>query len=306
MNRSSFILLLSAFLTVAGCQKDVPSGGLSSDHVVVSFLLDMPVATKASSAESCADVVYWAGFDSDGSAIEGLHGQLAVSNLSASFEVTLVKNHSYRFVFWAQNSTCTAYLLDKFATEGKVSVDYSGLANDTMRDAFFGQDNNVIINQRNKSVKVELKRPLAQINYLAKDYAYVEEISAHTSMKSAFRVSGVPSVLNCFDGSVEGSAEVYFEAAGICSDPAYVRMDGVTYGWYSMNYLLASDYTELNNVEVVFTHGLSDRPVAILTHNVPYKRNCKTNIIGNFMTEVAPVNVIVMNGFSEPGLEPQK
>ena len=306
MKRFCYILLLSGLFTIAGCQKNVPVEELSSDAVTVSFFLDMPAATKASSEEVNADVVYWAGFDSDGTPVENLHGQLSISNLSATLDVTLVKNHSYKFVFWAQNSACLAYDLDKFATEGKVSVDYSGLANDVLRDAFFGQDNNVIINQQNNTISVELRRPLAQINYLAKDYTYVEEVSAHTSLKSALRLSGVPSVLNCFDGSVEGSSDVYFSAADVCSDPAYVQMNGVTYGWYSMNYLLASDYTELNNVEVIFTHDLSDKPVSIVTHNVPFKRNYKTNIIGNFMTEETPINIVIMNGFDESDLEPQK
>lgn len=305
MNRFCYILLLSGLFTIAGCQKNVPIEELSSEAVTVSFFLDMPLATKASSEEVNADIVYWAGFDSDGAPIEDLQGQLAISSLSTSFDVTLVKNHSYKFIFWAQNSSCDAYILDKFATEGKVSVDYTGLANDALRDAFFGQDNNVIINQQNKPITVELKRPLAQINYLAKDYTYIEEISAHTSLKSALRVSGIPSVLNCFDGSVEGSADVYFSAAEVCSDPAYIQMDGVTYGWYAMNYLLAAEYTELNNVEVIFTHDLSDKPVSIVTHNVPFRRNFKTNIIGSFMTEGTPINVVIMNGFDEPDLEPQ-
>lgn len=306
MNRFCYILLLLGLFTFAGCQKNAPIEELSFETVTVSFRLDMPVSTKASSTEVNADIVYWAGFDSDGAPIENLQGQLAISSLTTSFDLTLVKNHSYKFIFWAQNSMCEAYNLEKFATEGKVSVDYAGLANDALRDAFFGQDNNVIITQQSKPIKVELRRPLAQINYLAKDYTYVEEVSAHTSLKSALRLSGVPSVLNCFDGSVEGSADVYFSAADVCSDPAYVQMNGVTYGWYSMNYLLASDYTELNNVEVIFTHDLSDKPVSIVTHNVPFKRNYKTNIIGNFMTEETPINIVIMNGFDESDLEPQK
>jgi hypothetical protein len=40
--------------------------------------------------------------------------------------------------------------------------------------------------------------------------------------------------------------------------------------------------------------------VVLEVANVPYQRNYRTNIIGDFLTEIAQVNVVVMEEFDEP------
>ena len=89
-------------------------------------------------------------------------------------------------------------------------------------------------------------------------------------------------------------------AAAVPADPAYMTVRNETYGWYSMNYVLAGDEKKLNEVTASFTHGKSVTPIEVLVENVPYRRNHRTNIIGSFLTDFAEVKVVIMNGFDDP------
>lgn len=301
MKRFSLILTLG-LLAFAGCQKK-PADGPSSDPVDVYF--------HVTSGSEIADVLYWAAFDSEGTPV--VSGQTRTHAPGAFFYLTMNRNQAYSFAFWAQNSTCLAYDLEEFATEGKVSVSYEGKANDVNRDAFFGFIHDVVITEANESVYVELRRPLAQLNFLANDYKSVEEISAHETLESSLTVSGLPSVLNCLDGTVEGSAAAIFTSAPVIKD-AYYRVDDEeqnihgTFAVYGMNYVLAGEEKELKDVEVTFRHALSDKPIRVTVNNMPYKRNWKTNMISDFFTEVASIKVIVMNGFEDdlPPVSPEE
>ena len=285
MKRLSLIIALG-LLVVAGCQKKQDD----------AFPDPVPVFFHVSSESEDADILYWAVFDSDGTPVED--GTTMTQEPGAFFNLTLSRNKAYKFAFWAQNSECTAYDRRKFASEGKVSVSYSGDANDESRDAFFGNLHDVIITEENESYYVELKRPLAQINFLAKDYLSVEDVSAHKTLRSDFTISCLPSVLNCLDGTTDGSAYVRFTSAPVIAD-AYVVKDSETYAVYAMNYVLASENKELRDVSVSFTHDLSDKPVTVTTHNMPFQRNWKTNVIGNFFIETASIDIVLMNGFND-------
>ena len=106
--------------------------------------------------------------------------------------------------------------------------------------------------------------------------------------------------MNVRTGEVEGSASTKLEATAVPTDPAYYSVQGVQYGWYSMNYILAADAKKLNSVSATFTHDKSANPVVIEVQNVPYQRNHRTNIIGNFLTEIAEVTVVVLERFDDP------
>ena len=292
MKRISLILTLG-LLALAGCREE-PADWPVSDLASVYF--------HVTCGSEIADVLYWAAFDSEGTPV--LNGKTSAHAPGAFFYLPLKMKQPYSFAFWAQNSTCRAYCLDDFATEGKVSVSYEGKANDENRDAFFGFIHKVIITDANESVNVELRRPLAQLNFLANDYRSIEEISAHETLESSLTVSGLPSVLNCLDGTVEGSSAAAFTSAPIIKG-AYLNVEDEeqniqgTYAVYGMNYVLAGEEKELQDVEVTFRHALSEKPISVIINNMPYKRNWKTNVISDFFTETASIKVIVTNDFSD-------
>lgn len=293
--------VLGVFLA-SSCQKETAEAG--DEEVTVNFTVALPGSdTKALISDGLsADIVYWAAFDENGGTIDGMNGSAEVKDKNASFDVVLVKNYTYKFVFWAQDSDCKAYDLSTFSKDGKIRISYQGDANDESRDAFYKQED-VMIQASGEVRTIRLYRPFAQINFLAADYKSVEEVEVHKSLRSTVSISGLPNVLNGLDGSVEGDATTELVAAAVPASPAYFTVNGTQYGWYSMNYILASSEKDLGLVTATFTHDKSDKPVHIAVPNVPYERNHRTNIIGNFLTGIAEVKVIVMEGFEDPSYD---
>lgn len=294
------LFTVSAMIAIAlSCQKEsVRQTGTGIESVQIAVALPETLTRSISDGES-ADIVYWAGFDDAGTAVDGLNGSAPVNGRFAEFDVKLVKHYTYSFVFWAQDADSKAYDLSAFASQGKIGVSYEGSANDESRDAFYKQED-IMIQSSGETKNIVLSRPFAQINFLAADYKSVEDVDVHKSLKSTVSISGLPTVLNGLDGSVEGSGATVLVPAAVPTDPAYFIVNEVEYGWYSMNYILAAEEKNLNVVTAVFSHDKSEYPVEVEVSNVPYQRNHRTNIIGNFLTEMAEVKVIVMEGFDDP------
>lgn len=304
MKRFFWIALTAVLALAVSCQKETPSlAGGNKTAVRLSVVAPSDGQTKAIADGSTVNCVYWAAFDQDNNPVEGLAGREVLSGKTASFDVQLVKDYPYNFVFWAHyeddNGVQNAYDLTSFVSLAKVEVSYEGVANDEYRDAFHKQEI-ITITSAGESRTIELRRPFAQINFLAADYQSVEAVEVHKSLKSTVAIDGLPTVLNLLDGSVEGSASTVLTATAVPTDPAYFTVHGVQHGWYSMNYVLADSQKQINTVTATFTHDKSANPVVIEVKNVPYQRNYRTNIIGNFLTEIAEVKVVVLEEFDEP------
>lgn len=303
--RTRLILIsIAAFLlaSLASCEK---AG--SDEYVDVTFTVNVPssVETKAISDGSMANIVYWAVFDASGYPLSGKSGSMALnSNKSAVMTQRLLKHVYYNFVFWAHCGDASgknaAYDLSAFYSDGKVTVNYNGDANDEGRDAFYAQTPVTIGStaaSRNKTVL--LYRPFAQINFLSKDYKTVEAAGVNTGLTSKIEVSGLPTVLNGKNGTVSGSASTALDFNAVPSGAdTYFTIDNVKYGWYSMNYVLAATGNN-DNVTVVgkFKHAKSSKEISVTVDNVPYERNHRTNIIGNLLTEQAVLTIKVDPAF---------
>ena len=286
----------------ASCQKESAVSLTNGEKATVTFTVTLPdAATKAISDGLSADVVYWAAFDENGGALEGMNGTAVVTDKNATFDVILVKHYTYKFVFWAQDSDCTAYDLTAFNTEGKVSVSYEGAANDESRDAFYRQAD-VMIEAAGEVKTIELYRPFAQINFLAADYKAIEAVGLQNGMTSTVKIAGLPTVLNGLDGTVDAlTGETELDATAVPADPAYYTVNGEEYAWYSMNYVLAAVEKDVftSAVTGVFNHAKKS-DIEIPVANVPYQRNYRTNIIGNYFTDNVTINLVVMEQFNEP------
>lgn len=272
----------------------------------VTFTVEVPdmMATKAISDGKSVTHVHWACF-TGGTAntpISGLNGREALKEsqgkMTAAITVNLVKNVPYKFVFWAQvdneQGKNDAYDLNGFVSEGKVKVSYKGNANDEDRDAFYAMKEYTFTPG---NVTIPLTRPFAQINFLAADYSVVTAAGI-SKIESTVSIEGIPNVLDCLTGvvSVDGTVKTDLEYTAAPSDPATYT----SYGWYSMNYILAAA-AKTDNLVVIgkFKHDKSDEEIAITVNNVPYQRNYRTNIIGNFLTEQAVLNIEVDPNFTD-------
>lgn len=245
--------------------------------------------------------------------------------------LTLAKNVKYDIVFWAYADKAP-YSFDEPNAKINVTDKYEGLANAENRDAFYGicREYSVISSE----TKVELFRPFAQINFGASDYIpYITDLGLnmtstidtkyHAAVEAVYEDNDpehgrllypyrpsvasckVPSILNVLTGAVDGPIEVNFATQAI----PYETGDQVllttgegetakTYHWMGMNYILAgTDRATIDNIHATFSYNGYNLVVDV--PNVPYKRNYKTNIIGNIFTGHAQFNVVIMPDYTD-------
>lgn len=245
--------------------------------------------------------------------------------------LTLAKNVKYDIVFWAYADEAP-YNFDEPYAKIYVTDNYAGSANAENRDAFYGicREYSVISSE----TKVELRRPFAQINFGASDYIpYITDLGlnitstidtkAHAAVDAVYEnndpVHGrllyparpsvasctVPTILNVLTGAVDGGAEVNFATQAIpyeTGDKVLLETgegaEKVTYHWMGMNYILAgTDRATIDNIHATFTYNGYDLVVDV--PNVPYRRNYKTNILGNIFTSHAQFNVVIMPDYTD-------
>ena len=240
--------------------------------------------------------------------------------------LTLAKNVKYDIVFWAYADEAP-YNFDEPNAKINVTDKYEGLANAENRDAFYGicREYSVISSE----TKVELFRPFAQINFGASDYIpYITDLGLnitstidtkyHAAVEAVYENNDpehgrllypyrpsvasckVPSILNVLTGAVDGPIEVNFATQAI----PYETGDQVllttgegetakTYHWMGMNYILAgTDRATIDNIHATFSYNGYNLVVDV--PNVPYRRNYKTNILGDIFTSHAQFNVGIM------------
>lgn len=288
-----------------GCQDTLEQQGAESEYQDVTIAVGIAAsgATKSIADGSLATCLDFAVYH-DGkylSSIRPASGNepaknAVVTGTAGNWQVTLTlaKNVEYDIVFWA-HAEGAPYTFNK--ADHQIVVDYAGAANAEVRDAFYERVEGYKVNST--PVTVELKRPFAQINIGAADYdPYITDFGF--SMTSAISCKA-PSVLDVLDGSVSEEVNVEFALAQIpyeTGSKVLTQVDGVTYHWMSMNYILAAQ-TNANiygDIEATFNYNGSDLKVTI--PSVPYRRNFKTNILGTLFTGPAKFNVVILPGFA--------
>ncbi len=220
--------------------------------------------------------------------ITALAQTVAVADKHATINTKLVKGHTYSFVFWAQNSACSAYNTTNMKA---ITVDYAANCNDETRDAFYKMDSFTVTEAFEKTEV--LTRPFAQINFLADDAAGVVGVDAY---KSKVTVTGVPTTLNTLDGTVgTETTSVTFDYATI---PNETLAGYETYKYVAMNYILAATDKEMKS-EVVLTvnDGSAEGSAAdvntVTVANCPVQRNYRTNIFGSLFTTEGKFNITI-------------
>lgn len=303
-------LIFTAALIVWGClscQKisieGEPSGW--ADRVTLT-LISPDALTKAIGDGTKAKELYYTAFV-DGRPVQSLQNKVELVDGKAVLDLDLVKNVTYKFVFWAQSvpaeEQVQPYDLSEFYTSSEVKVNYSGLSNDDNRDAFCAMKEITV--KKDKNATIYLRRPFAQVNFCAQDYEMVKHMNLQNEMKSETGIYGLPDKLKVLDGSVSVSGEsvpvdAFFDLADIPSgDDEYITVQGNKYGYISMNYVLASEIGETVSVKARMVSGESEW-ITNLLPNVPVRRNYKTNIVGELFVENAVLQIIIEPDFNTP------
>lgn len=284
--------LAVAVFALTGCQKEVRTA-TDGDTVEAAFTIDLGTLTKAysdgTSATTLNVLVY--GLQSDGTTYKylpgiSLTGTTAIANafdasLKATVKIRLVKGVNYDVVFWAQNPD-GPYTLNP--ESGTMTVTATGDANLEKRDAFYALVSTGVVDASNTSFSAQLRRPFAQINVFTTDDDWKAAVANEIAFSgSSMNVIKAPGVMNLRDGSVSGEVEYAFAAAAVNTDDAYAVAS--TYKYIAMNYVLAA--AESANTEVkfeVFRDDLTNKLTDYDISNVPYRRNWRTNIVGNIFS----------------------
>ena len=307
MKKILFLGAMAAMLLgTASCSSDMEPAMGGETPVSFSINLGDDIDSRTISDGTGANTLKFAVFE-NGEEIHGLAQTVAVVDKKATINTKLVKGHTYSFVFWAQNSACTAY---NTADMSAIKVDYTRVnCNDESRDAFYKMDSFTVTVPFEK--KEELTRPFAQINFLASDAAGVVNVDQYQSQVT---VTGVPTTLNTLEGTVADPTDVTFDYATIL--PNKETLVGYeTYKYVAMNYVLAATDKEMKNKVTLTVKDENGAEVNTVTvANCPVQRNYRTNIFGDLFTlqgkfniEINPIyqgefilpekeNVVTMNG----------
>jgi hypothetical protein len=188
------VILLSATLLITSCQQsDFDEPLLDGETVMVSFnsSIDNQALTRAWDGKN-VDKLYFELYV-DQSRIERKEFDVTDGNI-VNFKIELLKNMTYTAVFWAQKSSCEAYIKDN-DNLSEISIDYSKISSDFSAisncDAFHAACT-FTVNQETiqNGVDVKLTRPFALI------VAGVNDIASGAA--TSITVSNVATKFNAF------------------------------------------------------------------------------------------------------------
>ncbi|MBQ0024611.1 MAG: hypothetical protein KBT00_02660 [Bacteroidales bacterium] len=285
------IILLSAILLCAGCAKI--EANLSNDvgRVTARVELDALQSKAVSDGDGAAanidrwiievrdilqqDAVYYREVKASEKGVR-----------TQTFELTLVKNHTYAIAFWADKS-------GSYDVSNLQRVKFTNIAkigNSDTFDAFFAGIQ--FTYDGTPAMNVKLYRPLAQVNVITTDLPDLKAGSTAASYASyepkkfSFRTN-LPTAFNVYNGEASEEQEVTITpeaAVDKCYASYAAAADPTT---IFMVYVLGNKYANEQEKDIR-NIGFSMKPGGVLIdcqfNSIPVKRNYRTNIIGSFLT----------------------
>lgn len=286
----------STILALSGCTSDFFEPAGESFDVELTALLpentlpDRPESRAFGEAARKMQLSYAVYEQGSSTPVVTSLSETEFSNGSASVKFRLAKGKTYEFLFWADAAGSDFYTFDPASKT--VTASYTtALANDDSRDAFFAAENVTITSG---AVSVQLTRPFAQVNVATTDLAAAGIDPATAALSTSLEVNGLPNSLNLSTGEVSGSSDVTFALADApVSEKFPVEVAECCY--LSMNYLLVGD-RRLHDMSMTVKNGDKELAVASLA-NIPVRRNYRTNISGNFLTDETTFNIVISPAF---------
>ena len=298
-----FAAAAALLVLAASCNKEV---SVSEKEVPVTMNITLPeIGTKAIADGLKVNKVHCIVFR-NGNLIShsDVTKTITMSGKQATYTTRLISGQTYKIAFWAEVADNAYYTVDY--ASATVAASYGSAGNDENRDAFFNAME-FTVTDATSALSVTLKRPFAQLNYglSAADKALADAISPIAKAEVSLD-GGAYTKLNLLTGEVSAPATVpvvFASAPVITSEKLKVQPAGATaateYEYLSMNYILVNQEVTPNA-----TLKLYDASNALVTtvntSLVPLKRNYRTNIVGNLISEPAQINIVVDPTFSTP------
>ena len=309
-----FIYLSVAVLGIAAasCQKElaVAEGGKGNVNITIQT---PEVATKAIADGMNVDIVHYEIYKKEEghkNSLTGTHlikGTVPMSAKGASLTLNLLQGQEYVGLFWAQVNGKNYYNVGDLRN---VTVNYPNevnnktLANDEDRAAFcksqvFGTGANV---------RVVLERPFAQINLGTSLSSIDKTVNGYdiNLEQSSMTVKGVANSFNVAAmtaGETEVNVEFSYATLPYVFNPSETLVaNNQTWAYAGMNYVLVPG--DAATVDVTYSIKTD---VGTVTRNVPVvpvKKNYRTNLLGNLLTQETTIDIVVDEKFNTPDREP--
>ena len=287
-------------LTAAACQKEQLSDNSAEGTESVTFTVQTEVGTKAvADGDGMAakiDQVLVAVYMKDGASFrlyDEPSATYASDTKTATFSVNLIRKQTYQIVVWAQKTgayVCTDGLKSIVRSSAKASA-----CNDDELDAFYAS-HEYVQGSATASTSIQAKRPFAQLNLITKDLRRDFEPSevtvtyvSDTKFNALTGLSSVPAAT----AVTYTSTQPNYKAQGKNLDAAKNTL--------VMNYLFAPETEQIILPSVKMTAKLTE-VVDFEVTNVPAKRNYRTNVIGNLLSEQTDFTIQVVPGWETPEL----
>lgn len=289
----SFAAAAMSVLALA-CAKEPVTG--DGQTVEATFSVDVPgvdVSTKGLSDAASVNELICQVFLNDGNytPVPDLNQTVEVKNKKAKVTFNLVKGQKYSFAFWAQVKG-TGYYDTRDLRAVKMNVD-AVKANDPAMDAYFAQKDFSALSTPVTDIKkntVALYRAVAQVNFGTINSDRADKLEV---VKSKIKLTEVPTVFDVVRGYKDDAysvpATIEFKENVPVEEKLLVA--GNEYDYLSTCYVFAYKDQKLTDATATFWVGSTSRTVS--APNAPYKRNMRTNILGDLLTINQDFNIVV-------------
>ena len=299
---NAFAAAAMSVLALACAKEPVTGDGQTVEAI---FDVDVPgveVSTKGLSDAASVNELICQVFLNDGNytPVPDLNQTVTVTDKHAKVTFNLVKGQKYSFAFWAQ-AKGTGYYDTRDLRAVKMNVD-AVKANEPKMDAYFAQKNfQAFSTATTKDTKITLYRAVAQVNFGTINSDRIDKLGI---VKSKIKLTEVPTVFDVVRGNMDDAYSV--PAAIEFKENALVELveekllaADKEYDYVATCYVFAHKNQKLTDATATFWVDIRDPKGNFTTTrtvsapNAPYKRNMRTNILGDLLTVNQDFNIVV-------------
>lgn len=304
MSKKLFNVFAAAAMAVLAlaCAKEPVTG--DGQTVEATFDVDVPgveVSTKGLSDAASVNELICQVFLNDGNytPVPDLNQTVTVTDKHAKVTFNLVKGQKYSFAFWAQ-AKGTGYYDTGNLRAVKMNVD-AVEANEPKMDAYFAQKNfQAFSTATEKDTKITLYRAVAQVNFGTINSDRIDKLGI---VKSKIKLTEVPTVFDVVRGNMDDAysvpAAIEFKENALVDVEEKLLAADKEYDYVATCYVFAHKDQKLTDATATFWVDIRDSKGNFTTTrtvsapNAPYKRNMRTNILGDLLTVNQDFNIVV-------------
>ena len=286
-----FLLAAGLAMILTACQKEESlsdPGGVCTQAITVTIPQELQTRAMAADfgngakIDRCLLQIYRGGQP------YGEQQTATVTDNTATFNLRLVAQQTYDFVFWADCSTGDHYNTDDL-TNITVKGNYAG--NNDEFDAFTGALLDYQVTGA-FSENITLRRPFGQLNVKTLDLAAIPDPALKpTKVKVAF--TAVPTSFDARKSEVGTTTAAAEYTADVLSADGDLTVD---YIWAPVEEATLADFS------MTFLNGTTEISTNDDFKNIPIRRNYRTNVSGNLLTKQGTFNVTIDPEFYKPDI----